>query len=192
MVRNPERRTALLDAAVEVLANEGARGLTFRAVDVAAGVPTGTASNYFANRDTLLVQVSGRAYERFMPDAAGWEDALSGPRDRAKLTELMRATVDRLTHSPTVYLALLELRLEATRRPALRENLTMRVSEDFAGNIAFHEKAEMPGDRRTVTLLHLALNWLVTEHLTLPGVLASEGSPGELVALVVERLVSEE
>lgn len=191
MVRNPERRTALLDAAIEVLAGEGARGLTFRAVDVAADVPTGTASNYFANRDDLLSQVSVRAYERFMPDAVGWDKALTGPRDRAALTELMRAMVDRLTRPPTVYLAMLELRLEATRRPALRESLTTRVSEDLAGNIAFHEKAGMPGDRRAVTLLYLALNWLVTEHLTLPGVLASEGSPDELVALVVERVLSE-
>lgn len=192
MVRNPERRAALLDAAIEVLAGEGARGLTFRAVDVAAGVPTGTASNYFANRDDLLSQVSVRAYERFMPDAAGWEEALAGPRDRAKLTELMRATVARLTDPPTVYLAMLELRLEATRRPALRESLTARVSEDLAGNIAFHEKAGMPGDRSTVTLLYLALNWLVAEYLTLPGVLAPEGSRDDLVALVVENIVPEE
>lgn len=192
MAKNPERRTALLDAAIEVLASEGARGLTFRAVDIAAKVPIGTASNYFANRDALLAQVSVRAYERFMPDATGWENALTGPRDRAVLTELMQDVVHRLIHPPTVYLALLELRLEATRRPALRENLTKRVSEDLEDNIAFHEKAEMPGDRRTVTLLHLALNWLVTEHLTLPGVLAAEGTPDELTALVVERIVSEE
>ncbi|MFD1049004.1 TetR/AcrR family transcriptional regulator, partial [Kibdelosporangium lantanae] len=32
MVHNPERRTALVNAAIEVLARDGARGLTFRAV----------------------------------------------------------------------------------------------------------------------------------------------------------------
>ncbi|MEE2048187.1 TetR/AcrR family transcriptional regulator, partial [Nocardiopsis tropica] len=41
MRQNPERRRALLDAAIDVLAEEGARGLTFRAVDARAEVPTG-------------------------------------------------------------------------------------------------------------------------------------------------------
>ena len=44
MRQNPARRAALVDAAIEVLAREGARGLTFRAVDVEAAVPNGTAS----------------------------------------------------------------------------------------------------------------------------------------------------
>jgi DNA-binding transcriptional regulator YbjK len=45
------RRAALVEAAIEVLARDGARGLT------EAGVPGGTASNYFASRDELLHQV---------------------------------------------------------------------------------------------------------------------------------------
>ncbi|MGQ5635868.1 MULTISPECIES: hypothetical protein [unclassified Streptomyces] len=43
MRQNPARRTALLDAAIEVLAREGSRGLTLRAVDKEAALPTGTA-----------------------------------------------------------------------------------------------------------------------------------------------------
>ena len=54
MARNLERRTKLADAAVKVLAREGARGLTHRAVDAEAGVPKGTASNYFASRDGIV------------------------------------------------------------------------------------------------------------------------------------------
>jgi AcrR family transcriptional regulator len=56
MVTNPDRRIALLDAALDVLAEEGARGLTFRRLDERAEVPRGTASNYFASRDDLLTQ----------------------------------------------------------------------------------------------------------------------------------------
>jgi len=37
MGRNPARRAALLNAAIDVLARDGARGLTFRAVDTQAG-----------------------------------------------------------------------------------------------------------------------------------------------------------
>jgi len=60
----------LLDAAIEVLADDGARGLTFRAVDKKAGVPLGTASNYFANRDDMLTQAGTRFYEVIEPTAA--------------------------------------------------------------------------------------------------------------------------
>ena len=81
MRRNVERRTALVDAAIEVLAREGARGLTFRAVDAEAGVPTGTASNYFADRDDLLMQAGRRVYDRLRPDEATLAGRMEGPRD---------------------------------------------------------------------------------------------------------------
>ncbi|MBQ1084666.1 TetR/AcrR family transcriptional regulator [Nocardiopsis sp. B62] len=188
MVRNPGRRAALLDAAIDTLAEEGARGLTFRAVDTRAGVPVGTASNYFANREDLLAQTSIRTYERFMPEQQEWENVLVGPRDRAKIAEVMRATVTRLAANPNVYLATLELQLEATRRPELRADLTARVRSDLDANIAFHEQSAMPGGRDTVLVLYLAMNWLVTEHLTLPGVLAPEGDLEGLVDRVIAQL----
>jgi DNA-binding transcriptional regulator YbjK len=50
MARNDERRRELADAGLAVLARDGARGLTHRAVDSAAGAPAGTASNYFRTR----------------------------------------------------------------------------------------------------------------------------------------------
>lgn len=191
MVRNPERRAALLDAAIETLAEEGARGLTFRAVDSRAGLPVGTASNYFANREDLLAQTSVRTYERFIPERQEWDAVITGRHDRAALAEAMRATVARLTAEPHVYLATLELQLEATRRPELRADLTARVRADLEANITFHEEQGMPGGRDTVVLLYLALNWLVTEHLTLPGVLAPEGSLDELVTRAVEAVLAE-
>ena len=116
MRKNIPRRNALLDAAIEVLAGEGARGLTFRAVDAEAGTPVGTASNYFANRDDLLMQTAERVYERWTPDEATWAAATRGPRDTAKVTELMREMIGRITGFRSGYLAMLELRLEATRR----------------------------------------------------------------------------
>jgi hypothetical protein len=56
------------------LAREGARGLTFRAVDAEAGVATGTATNYFRTRDDLLNHAALRIHERFGPDpsASTW------------------------------------------------------------------------------------------------------------------------
>ncbi|MFD4022923.1 TetR/AcrR family transcriptional regulator [Streptomyces sp. NPDC058576] len=186
--RNAERRTALVDAAIEVLAREGARGLTFRAVDAEAAVPAGTASNYFANRDDLLTQAGARVYERLQPDAATIERHRSSASDQETYAALMHELVGRISAFRTGYLALLELRLEATRRPELRAVLTDRVRADVDANVAYHQESGLPGDATAVRLLYLAYNWLIVEQLTLPGVF-SEAERAQLVEAAVERIV---
>lgn len=185
--RNPGRRAALLDAAIDVLADEGARGLTFRAVDQRAGVPAGTASNYFASRDEILTRAGERVYERLEPDEAVPVSTFTGPRDRARLTELMHALVERVADFPAGFLALLELRLEATRRPQLRDVLTARIRADLDSNVENHLRSGLPGDETTVVLLWLALNWLIVERLTLPGLLGPE-QRRDVVNALVDRL----
>ncbi|GGX10027.1 TetR/AcrR family transcriptional regulator [Streptomyces chryseus] len=186
--RNDERRAALVDAAIEVLAREGARGLTFRAVDTEAGVPAGTASNYFTNRDALLTQAGARVYERLQPDEETIARQRASAPDRDTYVELMRELVGRVSGFRTGYLALLELRLEATRRPDLSAVLTERVRADVEANVAYHEESGLPGDATAVRLLYLAFNWLIVEQLTLPGVF-SEAERDALVAAAVERVV---
>ncbi|MGW6912756.1 TetR/AcrR family transcriptional regulator [Kitasatospora sp. NPDC054939] len=186
--RNDERRAALVDAAIEVLAREGARGLTFRAVDTEAAVPAGTASNYFANRDDLLTQAGARVYERLQPDEATITRHRAADRDRETYVELMHELVGRVSSFRTGYLALLELRLEATRRPELRKVLTERVRADVDANVGYHLESGLPGDATAVKLLYLALNWLIVEQLTLPEVF-TEAERDALVQAAVERIV---
>lgn len=100
----------------------------------------------------------------------------------------MRETVGRISAFRTGYLALLELRLEATRRPELRAVLTERVRADVEANVAYHEDSGLPGDATAVRLLYLAFNWLIVEQLTLPGVF-SEAEREQLVTAAVERVV---
>ncbi|MFD3518109.1 TetR/AcrR family transcriptional regulator [Streptomyces sp. NPDC058657] len=192
MARNPERRTALLDAAIEMLAAEGARGLTFRAVDARAGVPTGTASNYFADRDALFGQIAGRVHERMTPDSAAFAGLLAREPSRELVKDFMHELVRRISAERSGYLALLELRLEATRRPALREALTRTLGGDFQGNVQFHQERGLPGDAEDMQVLFLAMTGLLLEHFTLPDVMT--GSPEVLDALVervVERIIPE-
>lgn len=56
----------VVDAAIEVLASGGLRGLSHRAVDVHADVPPGTSSNYFPTRDALLHAVGWRIADDFV------------------------------------------------------------------------------------------------------------------------------
>lgn len=189
MRQNPARRAALLDAAIEVLAREGSRGLTLRAVDKEAGVPIGTASNYFNSRDTLLTQAGARVYERLIPDEATLAQ-MAPTGDIDTVVELLKETVNRVSSFRTGYLALLELRLEATRRPELREVLTKRVRTDMDENVARHLASGLPGDATSVQLLQLALSWLILEQLTLPDIFTAE-ERDKLVTEAVIRLAGE-
>ncbi|MEV0732206.1 TetR family transcriptional regulator [Polymorphospora sp. NPDC050346] len=188
MRQNPARRTALLDAAIEVLARDGSRGLTLRAVDTQAAVPTGTTSNYFTNRADLLAQVMRRTRERLTPDPAELADTMTAPPSADLTVTLMRAIVERMRRDRSSHLALLELRLEATRRPELHAELTRFLAADLAANIDFHVDAGLPGDRRGVVLLYLAMFGLIIEDLTVPGLLAPH-RPDTLIEDLVARLL---
>ncbi|MEE6261365.1 TetR/AcrR family transcriptional regulator [Plantactinospora sonchi] len=188
MRQNPARRTALLDAAIEVLAREGSRGLTLRAVDTEAGVPTGTASNYFANRAQLLGQVLGRTRERLTPDPADMAETMAAPPDHALVRTLMRQLVERMRRERSVHLAMLELRLEATRRPELHTELARFSAEELESNVRFHLDAGLPGGRTGVVLLYLAMLGLIIDDLTVPDLLAPYPLD-ELIGTMVDRLL---
>ncbi|WP_225802594.1 TetR/AcrR family transcriptional regulator [Streptomyces sp. NK15101] len=190
MARNPERRTALLDAAIEVLADEGARGLTFRAVDARAGVPTGTSSNYFADRDQLLSQVADRIFVRLTPEPGAIDTALRPAPSRALVVELMRWLARRMTAERTCYLGLFELRLEAARRPELQKRFTEVLRADLDLNIRLHLDSGMPGDADTVRVLYVALTGLLLDHFTVPGLLGDRDLD-DMIETVVTRIVPE-
>src|ERR1043165_2345403 len=165
---NPERRAALLDAAIDVLADEGARGLTFRSVDVRAGVPAGTASNYFTGRDELLLQAAARIHVRLAPQPAEMDGYLAAPPVRESIRAAVHGLFARVVADRASYLALLELRVEGARRPELREELTKTIEANLAENVRQHVDGGFPGDRHTAIALYLAMSGLIVEHLTLP------------------------
>jgi AcrR family transcriptional regulator len=188
VTRNPARRTALLDAAIAVLAAEGARGLTFRRIDDECGVPRGTATNYFAGRDELLHQVGERIFTRLQPDPERLAAIMAAPPSPAQELALMHDLMARVAADRTGYLAFLELRLEATRRSELRAALAATVSADLEAGIAFHSDAGLPGGRSTVQVLYLAMTGLILQALTVPEVLSPD-SVESLTETIVQTIV---
>jgi AcrR family transcriptional regulator len=158
---NPARRQALTDAAIELLASSGAHGLTHRAVEKAAGLPPGTASNYFRSREALLVAAAERVIELHHADT---DRAIEQP---ATLSELLtRSLLTAATTLRTRYLAIFELQLESARRPALASALaglqdtTLRVTAGHHGKLGLATPREqIPA---LVTLYGGALFALVT------------------------------
>ena len=191
MRQNPHRRTALLDAAIEVLAREGSRGLTLRAVDAEAGVPPGTATNYFANRAQMLGQVMHRVHERLAPDEAELRRTLRRPPSRDLVATLMHELIGRVRRDRSSHLAMLEMRLEATRRPELQAELARAFGAELEANVEFHLGAGLPGDRTSVVVLYLAMLGMIVDDLTVPDVLAPYG-PDALVDEVVARILPPE
>ena len=119
---NLARRRALTDGALRVLAASGMHGFSHRAVDAAADLPAGTAANYFGSRDALLGAAAERVLELHEEDMAAAHGLLTGPVDREGLIGLLAMSLEMSVklHRER-YLAVYELTLEATRRPALRE-----------------------------------------------------------------------
>jgi DNA-binding transcriptional regulator YbjK len=166
MPSNPERRTELADAGLRVLAAAGARGLTHRAVDAEAGVPKGTTSNYFRSRDALLGALGERIFERLVPSASRLDPLAEAPPSVELVAAYVRDVAARVLGAPELTLALLELRLEATRRPSLRAVLGRTLSDGYRADVAFHLGRGLPGGAREVELLHYAIDGLVLDRLT--------------------------
>lgn len=189
MAKNETRRRAIGDAGLAVLARVGSRGLTHRAVDEAAGVPPGTTSNYFRTRDALIAGLVDRIGERLAPSPDDLERRASEPPSRELFAEYVRDIVRRLTEHREVTIALLELRLEAGRRPELAEVLGAWQRAGFAADVAFNEAAGLPGGPREIALLHYAIDGLMLDRLTTP--IDPETATDDIVDALVDGLLGE-
>jgi AcrR family transcriptional regulator len=150
------RREDLLDAAITVLGESGIHGLTHRAVDAAAGLPAGSASNHFHTRDALLSAVTGRFAAR---ERANWEQ-IAIEIYPATPDELARALAafaqDAAGPNRTLSLARYAILVEAANRPPLRDQLTetgRRVNAWFTNWVRIAGSAD-PGHDAPVIMNH--------------------------------------
>jgi len=129
------RAAQIGNAAIELLAARGMRGLTHRAVDSAAGLPPGTTSNYARTRAALIELALNRMGELESAEIGALMASTGFPADLGGYAELSaRIITHSVTAARTRMLARYELALEATRRPGLR------AAYDRAGR-AYREQA---------------------------------------------------
>ncbi|HKI38812.1 MAG TPA: TetR family transcriptional regulator C-terminal domain-containing protein [Mycobacterium sp.] len=118
---NPaERRRDLCDAAIRLLADDGAKGLSHLKVDRRAGAPDGTTSFYFRTRSALLRAVAGRLAELDLADLQSVADSSDGRDDSPAPSRLSQVVIQagrqpQLLRTKARY----ELTMQATRDPAL-------------------------------------------------------------------------
>ena len=167
MVANPRRRADVTDAALQLLGHDGSRALTHRGVDALAGVPAGTCANYFPTRASLVLAMAQRIFDRLAPDPDRLAE-LEQVQDQDALAEYAGDVVERLTSSPDLARALIELRLEASRAPEISEVLAPLLRQGLHDDVTFHQARGLSGDQPLVLLLHHLVNGIVLDQLTIP------------------------
>lgn len=126
-----ERRRELCDAAIQVLAEHGSRGLTHQQVDRTAGVPDGTTSYYYRTRAALLRGVGQRVADIDLANISSVTDESTrtdAPFGRLAQLVVMQAEGQGLLLNK----ARLELMLAAVRDPELAEKATALAGRGVA------------------------------------------------------------
>ncbi|HWD65841.1 MAG TPA: TetR family transcriptional regulator [Solirubrobacteraceae bacterium] len=169
--RGAARRTALIEATLQILAEVGADAVTHRRVAEVAGLPLASTTYWFDSKEDLLTAALHHAAEQditrleaFAASAQHTEDpigtavgAVVGPAD-------VRSPAGRSS-----LLASYTLLLEAARRPALRD-LSLRWTNAYLD--ALEPMLELAGSgspRADAELLLAAADGLLMDQLALGG-----------------------
>lgn len=121
--RYGEGRDALLDAAISVIANQGLRGLTIRAVAAEAGVSHGLVRHHFGSRAALVEATLLRSVEIAI-------DASSLAPGSGAIDEISADLGAAVEEREEMLAFQWELLLEARRRPELMPHVT-RMYDDY-------------------------------------------------------------
>jgi len=133
-----ERMELMLGAALHVIAEQGLRGLTHRAVDRAAGLPEGSCSAYLRTREALVLAVTEYVAEHVAGHVSELAEELAGrPLDDDRAVETVTRAILRWVDEREVLVARLELTIQASRDPALAKTLgTLRKDlVDVVGSV---------------------------------------------------------
>ncbi|MEU8777317.1 TetR family transcriptional regulator [Streptomyces sp. NPDC048606] len=187
-----DRRTLLADAALDVLADDGMRGLTHRAVDRRAAMPAGTTSAYFRTRAALLTALASRLVQLDQAELQAAAEGLAPLRTPADLVDgVLALTRRRLTGAGRRRsLARHACAIESVRDEELREIL---VPRENAGREAVRrfltERRVADVENRTHTLL-TCIDGLIFDGLVNGGAVRREAVEG-LVAAALRRGVGD-
>lgn len=122
-----DKRTALLDSAIRVIADQGLRGLTHRAVEAEAGLPHGSTTYYFGTREDLVVaigdHIASNALKDMVPIAQQLTLALADRSKPVDIEELTRGLLIWIDQNEEVERVRYELELFGARIPELRQRM---------------------------------------------------------------------
>lgn len=162
-----DRRTVLLDAALELVGTQGMRGLTHRAVDLAAGVPPGSTSNYFRTREALVLGIVERFIVRERAMVAGPQEQVD-PSPEGVSSALGRFVRRALGPDRTVTLARYAILVETAQNPTLREGMAHGAAQVDSWVLELITRAGSSDPQRDLGVLANYVTGLVLHELSLP------------------------
>jgi AcrR family transcriptional regulator len=145
--RRAATRTALLDAAIDCLVEEGYAKTTTRRIAERASVSTGALQHHFASKAELLGETIGHLRAKVVSEMFTFAQGLSTPSIRKRHGQLLDR-MWRIYRGP-LFVALLELGIGARTDPELREHIVgahdemARLNETGAA-IMYPEFADRP------------------------------------------------
>lgn len=162
-----DRRTVLLDAALEIVGTQGMRGLTHRAVDAAAAVPAGSTSNYFRTREALILGIVERFIARERAMATGPDDGVD-PSPDGVATAFGRFAHRALGPDRAVTLARYVILVETGQNPGLREGMAAGADQVDRWALDLISRAGSQHPERDLGILANYVTGLVLHELALP------------------------
>ena len=150
MAESPRRRQ-LLDAALHVIADQGLRGLTHRAVDRQAGLAEGSCSAYLRTRSALQQALTDYVAATLVADVDALAERLRGAPPEDGGVEAALDLFLRWLDQRELLVARLELTMLATRDPDLAARLAehrarlVELVDAIMGSLGkehSHERAE--------------------------------------------------
>ncbi|WP_329787090.1 TetR family transcriptional regulator [Lentzea sp. DG1S-22] len=175
------RKDLITDAAIQLVAEQGMRGLTHRAVDRRAGLPEGSTSAYFRTRKALV--------EGFVERLAA-QERIDTALDPADVVGSIARTLDSWLVERNRTLARYAAMLEATHHPELRSILVHSPREQATAlaKALGHEDPERSGAHFTAFLEGLLFYRLVGGGSTTGPAPGTEESVADLRAAVEKAL----
>lgn len=162
------RRREILAAATTVLAQQGNRGLTHRAVDREAGLPEGSSSAYYRSRGALLGALGDFVADRLAADVEALGGRLAScPGDHERAVAEVSKLFSRWLDQPDLLAARLELTVAATRDDDLKERFALWREDLVAMVDAVLAGAGKEGGASARTLV-AALDGVLLASLLLP------------------------
>lgn len=177
MVNSPGRE-ALLRSTIAVVADQGLRALTYRAVAAHAGVSHGLVRHHFGSRDQLIAAALEYAVEESLRETSMRTPSLTAAEFASGLES---ATGRDMSVEAFQY----ELLLESRRRPELREHVTRyyeayrRATTERMHELGIH-------DEDLIAAIWFALDGMVLKELVL-----GESPDIERALARVRRLIAE-
>lgn len=184
-----ERKTLIADAAISLLGSVGARGLTHRAVDAEAGIPTGSTSFYCRSRLDLLHLALQRHAALDLADLARDAERLQhADWSTVHLLDLLENRIDDWLSSSKRgrLVARFELFLLASREPELAAILDTQRQHFLQAALAALQRAGVARAEAVAPLLVMAIDGLLLDRVREHGQVRPAAQHRDLLQRIIE------